>query len=222
MYGLVVMAALATGVETPDCWFRCGCSGSYGCGGCYGCYGCGGCYGGYGSGCWGGGCWGGGYSYYSCGGGYGCTGYNGCSGCYGCWGGSGCYGYGSGYSNYAPMYGAPVMPTAPAPADLDKPKKEKKDGTSLSPNRAKLEVQVPADAKLFIDDQPIPLATTSKMFNTPALERGQAYYYILRVEVAHDGVTHSETRRVVIRAGDEVQARFTEQSVLAAARAAAK
>ena len=41
------------------------------------------------------------------------------------------------------------------------------------------------------------------------------------MEVAHDGVTHTETRRVVIRAGDEVQARFTEQSVVAASRASA-
>ena len=67
----------------------------------------------------------------------------------------------------------------PCAADLSTPKKEKKDGSTLSPNRARLEVQVPADAKLFIDDQAIPLASTSKTFNTPALERGQAYYYIL-------------------------------------------
>jgi uncharacterized protein (TIGR03000 family) len=214
MYSLVVMAALTTGVETPDCWFRCGCSGYHGCGGCYGCWGCGGCYGGYGSwyGCHG--CWGGGYSSYS--GCHGCSGYGGYNGCYGCWGCYGCYGY-SGYSGYAPMYGpGPVMPTAPA--ELGTPKKT---GTSLSPDRAKLQVELPANAKLFIDDQPIKMTGTAKTFNTPALERGQSYYYILKVEVALDGVTHSETRRVVIRAGDEVSARFTEQSVVAAARASA-
>jgi uncharacterized protein (TIGR03000 family) len=212
MYSLVVMAALTTGVQTPDCWFHGGCSGYYGCGGCYGCWGCGGCYGGYGS-CWG--CWGG-YSYYS--GCYGCSGYYGCGGgCYGCWGCSGCYGY----SGYAPMYGpGPVMPSAPS-GDLGTPQKEKKNGTSLNPNRARLLVEVPADAKLFIDDQPIKMTATSKTFNTPALERGQSYYYMVKVEVARDGVTHTETRKVVIRAGDEVSARFTEQGVIAAARASA-
>ena len=219
MYSLVVMAALTTGVETPDWGWKCGCSGYYS--GCYGCWGCGGCYGCYGSGCWGcGGCYGGGCyggGCWGCWGGYGY--YNGCSGCYGCWGCYGCYGY----SGYAPMYGpGPVMPGAPTGTpteELGTPKK--KEGTSVSPNRAKLLVEVPAEAKLFIDDQPIAMKATTKTFNTPELERGQSYYYILKVEVTRDGVAHSETRRVVIRAGDEVSARFTEEGVVTAARASA-
>jgi uncharacterized protein (TIGR03000 family) len=54
MYSVVLMMAMTTGAETPDCGRRHGCNG--GCnGGCYGggCYG-GGCYGGRGG--WGGGC----------------------------------------------------------------------------------------------------------------------------------------------------------------------
>ena len=47
MYSVVLMAALTTGTDMPDCGRRGGCCGCYGgWGGCYG--GCGGCYGGWG------------------------------------------------------------------------------------------------------------------------------------------------------------------------------
>jgi uncharacterized protein (TIGR03000 family) len=80
MYTVVVLAALGSSVDLPDCGHRRhGCCGGdcYGCYGCYGC--CGGCHG-----CWGG-CYGG------C---HGCWG-----GCHGCWGG--CYGGGGGRGGYA-------------------------------------------------------------------------------------------------------------------------
>src|SRR5205814_2088205 len=60
MYGVVLMAALASGSSAPDWGHRChGCSGYVGCSGCYGGYGSHGCHGswhaGYGYGCQGGG-----------------------------------------------------------------------------------------------------------------------------------------------------------------------
>ena len=232
MYSVVLLAALTAGGEAPQ-FFHHSCHGCYSCSGCSGCYGCWGyggsygcCGGGWGS-CYGscygcGGCWGSGYSYYSCGGCYGCSGYNacyGCSGCYGCWGCTGCYGY----SGYAPLYTAPgaVMPPVKPDSELPDPKKKedkKKDDTSLDLNRAKLTVEVPADARFFIDDQPMRLKT-ARTFRTPILEPNQTYYYMLKVEVTRDGVTHSETRRVLIRAGTAVRAAFTEEGVVAASRA---
>ena len=175
MYSVVLMAALTAGGSTPECHGCCGCYGGYG-GGCCGCYGgCMGCYGGC-MGCMG--CYGG------------CMGcYGGCMGCmggYGCWGGYGSWG---GYSMGAPAgtYPGTVYPGpgtgVPGGEQLGNPTEDKtKKGTTLSPTRARLIVEVPANSKLFIDDMPIKSAPGLRSFNTPSLEPGQAYYYMVRVE----------------------------------------
>ena len=227
MYSLVLMAALSTGPATvPDCHGCHGCWGGYSCGGCWGgCYGCYGCYG-----CWGGysccGCWGG---YSDC---------YGCSGCYGCWGGygygyGGCQGWTGCYGGYPPAYYTPPaggMPPAGAPAGaaptggaetVPPPAKggEKKD--EVSSTRAKLIVEVPADAKLYIDDQLMKTPATRRVYSTPDLERGQLYYYMVRVEVVREGQKQTETKRVILRAGQEVRADFTGMEAVAAVKAEA-
>jgi uncharacterized protein (TIGR03000 family) len=192
MYSLVLMAALGAGTASaPDCHGCCGCYGGcygYSCCGCYGgSYG--GCYGGYG-GCYGyscGGCWGGGY------------------GCYGCYGG-----YGA-----APVYVAPGGTMPPAGAEtVPPPKKDGKEG--IAPSKAKLIVEVPEDAKLFIDDQPMKTGSSRRVFSTPDLEKGQAYYYMVRVEVVRDGKTVEQTQRVIVRAGQEAKASFDLDAVATA------
>jgi uncharacterized protein (TIGR03000 family) len=220
MYSVVLMAALTAGSAAPDC---------HRCGGCCGCYG--GCWGGCYGGCWGGcygGCWGGCYGgcYGGCGG---CWG-GGCGGCYGCWGGysswgcCGCVGgFGGGVSYpggiidggaYAPggvLPGAGMqgeqIPSAPTE---DKDKDKKKKDTMLNSNKAKLVVELPANAKLFIDDMPMKAEPGVRSFNTPALQPGQAYYYMVRVETLRDGKPVSETRRVIVRAGQVARADFKE------------
>lgn len=188
MYSVVLMAALTSGSATPDFGRR----GN----GCYGgCYGCNGCYGGgYG--------WGRGHGGYG-----GC--YGGYGGCYGCYGGWSCYGGCYGYSTYSPYH--PIMPGAekvPAPDIKEKvPAPGKKDESTSSP-RATLVVEVPADAKLFIDDQPMKTTSAKRTFQTPPLQPGQQYYYMVRVEVVRDGEVKTETRRVIIRPGEEARAAF--------------
>ena len=56
------------------------------------------------------------------------------------------------------------------------------------------------------------MKTTSerRVFNSPRLEPGQTYYYMLRAEVVRDGQTLSDTKRVLIHAGDVVQASFRD------------
>ncbi len=187
MYSLVLMAALTTSAEEPGCWGKwCGCRGAYA--GCYGGYGgCYGCYGAYG-GCYG--CYGGGYGY-----GYGAS--------YGCYGG--CVGGGWGISNYAPVnpYQAPSS-LPPASEQIPAPKK-----ASLS-TQGKLIVAVPADAKLYIDDQLMKTTAGERTFRTPQLQKGQAYYYIIRAEVVRDGQPQSLTKQVIVRAGEESRAAFFE------------
>ena len=52
-----------------------------------------------------------------------------------------------------------------------------------------------------------------RAFHTPELEKGQDYYYVLRAEVVRDGKPVSETRRVIVRAGETVQETFREPAV---------
>ena len=197
MYSMVLMAALTTGAVSEDCcWGRgfCGCYGG-GYGGCYGgCYGggYGGCYGGYGGcygGCYGGGSWGG-YAY-------------GIYGCYGCYGGWSCYG--SGYSCYGNgVYHGPTgTPNGTAPEKLGPPSKQ--DETT----RAKVIIDVPAQAKLYIDDQPMSNKTGKRTFMTPPLERGQTYFYDVKIVLTVDGQEKVQTERVVLRAGEVVAANFS-------------
>jgi uncharacterized protein (TIGR03000 family) len=221
MYSVVLMAALTTGGTAPDCHFRGGCCGCYGgYGGCYG-----GCYGGWGGCC---GCYGGGFGAYGgCWGGYG--GWS-CGGCYGGMGYGGGYAYGGGYGGVT--YPGNVMPgagtgtgtgTGPQGEMLDKPTEDtKKKGTMLTPSRAKLVVELPTDAKLYIDDLPMKTTSGVRAFNTPTLEPGQTYYYMVRAEVVRDGKPVTETRRVLVRAGQTARASFKDMEAETVTTARAK
>ena len=239
MYSVVLMAALTAGTSTPAWGWGChgcsgggggwhaghggwgkhgchggglcyGCSGGYGCSGWYnGCYGCSGgaCSGGYGFGCYGsyGSGWYFGASCY----GTGCSG-AGCSGAYM----SGCYG-GCGGAVSAPMQVSPPAgtPSTPAPGGttpepVPAPKKEANKTAALDQTR--LIVTLPADAKLYVDDKLTQATSDRRVFNAPALDEGQTYYYILRAEVVRDGKTQSETKRVLLHAGDVIETSFSE------------
>jgi uncharacterized protein (TIGR03000 family) len=152
-------------------------------------------------GCGGYGGWGG----YGC---YGCYGGYGCYGCYGCYGGWGCYGCNGcwGGGGYGPMQFVPSR-TDPKSEEAPLPRKEKGKDTSMS-NRARLIVQIPTGAKLFIDDNPMRVTSSSRSFVTPPLQRGRTYYYEVRAEVVREGRTVSETQRVILRPGEIVQAAF--------------
>ncbi len=196
MYSMVLAAMLMAGPADAPAWGGCWgchgcCGGCYGCcGGCYGCWGCHGCYGCCGGcyGCWGcSGCYG---CYGCCGGCYGC-----CGGCYGCWGCSGCYGCYGGVVAYPAYYVA----SAPAPAP---------DVKVAAANQATVIVQLPADARLYVDGQKADLTSAKRSFITPALEAGREYYYTIKAETDRDGGTLSQSRRVIVRAGQVARVDF--------------
>jgi uncharacterized protein (TIGR03000 family) len=214
MYSLVLMTALTTGTAAPAWGHRCcGCSGYVGCS-CYGCYGG---YGGWGChGCRGWACHGchgcyGGYGCYGCYG-YGC--YGGCIGCYGCYGGWSCYG-GHGCTCYGQII---IVPEKKAPEQGPEPKKKKKTGDG-DETRARLIVQLPADAKLFIDGNLMNSTSQKRTFITPVLQPDQAYFYDLRAEVVRDGRTIASTQRVILRPGQAIQASFASLGATATAQA---
>jgi len=229
------MAALTAGGQTPDFHHnasRCGCQdSSWGHShGCYGtCYGS--CYGNYGIdagyGCYGS-CAGNYFGYPGSGwGGAGCTG--GCYGSYGyadysssgCNGCSGSYGAGSPYFSTTPGTVVPSSPIiAPDRKSETLPLPNKKPGSeSLAPAKAKLIVEVPAGAKLYIDDRSMNTPSEHRVFQTPTLQQGQTYFYEVRVEVNHDGKALSQTKRVLLRAGQEVRADFKDMETTATAKA---
>jgi uncharacterized protein (TIGR03000 family) len=179
----VVLAALMTTQGASPAW-------GHGCWGCHGCHGCCGGYNAFSYGCCGG-CWGccGG----CCGGCWGC-----CGGCWGCWGGcNGCYGCLGGYAvAYAPSMAAPVYAAAPM----------------TQPGQAEIIVQLPADARLYVDGQPVTLKSTARRIVTPRLENGQQYYYTLRAEATRDGKPVRAEKRVTFRAGDVARVNLDDLS----------
>jgi uncharacterized protein (TIGR03000 family) len=217
MYSVILMAAMTTNTAEAPAWLRGG----------HGCYGAlilhSGRYGGC-TGCWGadfGGCWGSGYGVY----GAGCYG---CMGCYGGW-----YGYG-GYVTPPPGYmpggnylttpaTPPASGTAPASPGTGTPPATPGTGTppmgkiGSSGSAARLVIEKPADARLYVDNIPIAADVPSKTFITPELDPSQAYYYMVRVEMTRDGKPLSETRRVIVRAGETVTELFRDPTAMSTA-----
>ena len=241
MYSVVLLTALTVTAEAPDWRLR-----GHGCCGCYGyssCYG--GCYGGYGSydgcgcnggwsygGCWGGyggcygGCWGGGWGgcYGGCYGGYWSSGY-GCCGCYGS-------DMGSGYYNLPPNPEGSGSPKG-SPEGSGSPKGSPEgSGTGKvgsgevraprTPGPAKIVLDVPEDARVYVDNRLMKSTSTHRVYASPALDYGQAYFYDVRIEVDVDGKVVSTTKRVVIRAGEEYTESFASLGKSATAVATSK
>lgn len=73
---------------------------------------------------------------------------------------------------------------------------------------ARITVSLPADARLFVDDVACNLTSGTRSFDTPKLEPGREYSYVLKAEVERDGKMRTDTRRVVFQAGKQVAVDF--------------
>jgi uncharacterized protein (TIGR03000 family) len=87
---------------------------------------------------------------------------------------------------------------------------------------AKVTVELPVDAKLFIDDQLMKATSAKRVFRTPVLDPGQAYFYMVRAEVDRDGKKLTQTKRVIMRPGEDVKAVFTDVELQGIAKAEAE
>jgi uncharacterized protein (TIGR03000 family) len=187
MYSVVLLMALSGGAETPA---------AHGCNGCNGCNGNSSCHGGRsrGHGC--NGC--------DCGGGrsrghrnHGCCG---CNGGYnhGC---CGCQGYNYSCCGAAPVCGcAGGQPVEQKKDAKDLPKGGKDESSIAAP--ATVVVNLPADAKLRVDDYLTTSTSTSRVFVSPALTPGQDFTYTLKAEIVRDGKTVVATKQITVRAGE--------------------
>ncbi len=200
MYSLMLAAALTTSGAAPDC-------------------------------CWIGGCgpcgW---YGWYGCG----------VPWAYPPWYGT--WGY---YPYYYPYYGYPAWavpavqvvavpqpPPPPAPPDarekalreeVERLRQQLRQLQEAKPRPketaapARLVVKLPADARLFVDNDPCPLTSATRSFNTPELRPGVTYQYTIRAEVARQGRTVAQSRRVIVRAGEETVVEFGAMDAVEAA-----
>lgn len=193
MYSMVMMMALSGTAAVPA--FGHGCHGGYSCSGYSGCTGYHGCSGCSGS-CHGGHRLFGGHSH-GCHGGYSCCGTVVVSSCCGC----------TGAPVMAPA-GAPARPAQPAPAPAQKP-------ASMNVAPAKVLVSLPVDATLTIDGQATVAQCASREFVSPALEAGKDYAYTIKVEIVRDGKSVSESKTVIVRAGETSEVSFGLAAVAA-------
>jgi uncharacterized protein (TIGR03000 family) len=101
--------------------------------------------------------------------------------------------------------------TSPNPGDkLPKPGDKPPKPMTMAPQRATVIVELPADAKLYVMNQPTTTTNSVRRFATPLLVPGETYFYDLRAEAIRDGKLVRQTRRLLLQPGDVVRAQFAE------------
>jgi uncharacterized protein (TIGR03000 family) len=101
----------------------------------------------------------------------------------------------------------------PKPEKIDAPKKATEE--AMVPAPATIIVNLPADAKLSIDDFQTSSTSSPRYFATPTLERGKDFTYMLKAEIQRDGRTMTTSQMVTVRAGEEsrIELQFPVASV---------
>jgi len=140
-------------------------------------------------------------SHGSSGGSYGSQGSSG--GSYGSYGSSGgSYGsYGSSGGSYGSAGGYYVASTMPASGYY-----VASTTVAQSPSTAVayLNVNVPADAKVYLENKLMTLGGTDRRFVSPELPVGSQHVYTVKVEVERNGKTITKTTQATIQAGQEI------------------
>jgi uncharacterized protein (TIGR03000 family) len=88
--------------------------------------------------------------------------------------------------------------TAPAPA------------IAAATNVAYLNVSVPADAKVYLQNQLMTVEGTQRRFVTPQIAAGTQLVYTVKVELVRNGQTLSKVSEAVVAAGQEIAVAVTE------------
>lgn len=218
MYSVVMLAAMtASAPETPQFGLRGrGCVGVYSCYGYSSCWGCAGCVGCVGcTGCWGGGYLGPRVAVANAGGWHFYAPYLGNAG--------GRYGYAPGYgyrlapvANEGPrvstdVWGADYRYSASTPfPPAPKPEGEKREKDENLKGSARLLLEVPADARVYIDGQLTRSTNAVRSFHTPPLKDGETFYYEVRVETPSGQKPIVQDKRIYVRANEVVRESFRD------------
>jgi uncharacterized protein (TIGR03000 family) len=108
--------------------------------------------------------------------------------------------------------------TPPGPEKSQIPPEKKQNETKVAPGAALVVVALPADARLFVAGQPTQSTSDLRTFQTPELVAGETYAYVLRAEVIVEGKPTTQMKRILVRRGEEVHARFEDPRTVATAR----
>jgi uncharacterized protein (TIGR03000 family) len=133
---------------------------------------------------------------------------NGFGACYGCCGGGGCIG---GVGILTGTIGQPITPMPP-PSPMPLPQKDPRPEKEVNraPASVRVVVELPADARLFVDGKATSTTSAVRTFQTPDLVAGETYTYVLRAEVEVDGKPVTQTQRILLRVGEEPRIRFDD------------
>ena len=120
------------------------------------------------------------------------------------WSGGGSnYGGRSRWYTPAPTYYAPAVTPAPTTSEsfFSAPVRDKR--TVL------IDVRVPADAKIWFDDDSTKQTGAERQFVSPPLTPGKYFEYQIRAQWNENGQKKEQTRRVTFQSGDRIQLDFT-------------
>jgi uncharacterized protein (TIGR03000 family) len=81
---------------------------------------------------------------------------------------------------------------------------------------AMLNVTLPADAVLLVDDYRTTSTTGQRLLTTPPLESGKDFHYTLTASVVRDGKTETVTKKVTVRAGETTEVKLEVPTAVAA------
>ena len=91
--------------------------------------------------------------------------------------------------------------------------------TITAAQRATVVIRLPADARLFVDQQLLELTSAERTFVTPELPLGREYAYSFKIEYDRNGRTLSESQKVHVTAGKASTVVFEDLTVAAKAKA---
>lgn len=111
--------------------------------------------------------------------------------------------------------GAACTGAAPATKAMPaEPKKaETKPPAASLPTPAKVLVSLPADATLTIDGHATTSTSAQRTFVSPELEAGKDFTYTLKAEMVREGKTVTESKTIVVRAGETTEVSFDTLTV---------
>ncbi len=119
----------------------------------------------------------------------------------------------------------PAITTPVKPAKLERQELTgNKDQSSwtVAADRARVVVDLPADAKLYVGGRLSKSTLEQRHMETPELTPGKTYTYELRVELVRDGKPITETKKIAVRAGEVVRANFKDVGATVTARTTSK
>lgn len=132
------------------------------------------------------------------------------------------YSYGRGYVGWAAFPDS--IPGPGLPPDYRGPRRHPVPGPWYVPvakpvpspllqgqNVAHIKVEVPADAEVWIEDQPTQQTGTTRWFVTPKLDRGETFVYEIRARWTEQGQPVEQRQQITLQAGEQTNVVFPTQ-----------